>query len=100
MVMMMMVMVMMVMVVWERHLVHVFGENWMQLAVTEQWHDRQSQYVDGAYAMLSMKPLEARFVTCKNKMSSSNRQCGMKKPRLVAWEPQMWKESQHESHLE
>lgn len=74
---------------WERHFVKTFGEHWMRLAIKGQWKDRLSQLVHGAYDMLGMKTLEARY-GCSRKKNTSAANPPRKKQRFVQWEPQEW----------
>ena len=39
----------------------VYGEHWMRIAVTDKWSDSLPKFVDGAYDMLNVKPLESRY---------------------------------------
>ena len=62
----------------------------MKLAIGVKWPATASKYVDGAYALLSIKPLETRFVKVKTTDFEAGPAQFVKQARDVTWEPQAW----------
>jgi len=86
---------------WEHPLCKVFGNKWMQLAISRGWQDRKAKLVDGAYGLLHIRPLEQRFA--KPILGGVGKRGGpplTKAPRQVVWEPQDWTLSDNFKRLE
>jgi len=79
---------------WENPLCKVFGNKWMQLAISSGWQDRKTNLIDGAYGLLHIRPLELRFgkriVGGAGKRGAPPPTAFSKAPRQVVWEPQDW----------